>query len=213
MSTLTNLSNQVKLGSLREVSDLVRQALDEGIDAQEILDEGLMRGMNELGVKFRDNIVFVPEVLNAAKAFHVGSTILREKFIEEGIIPFGKAVIGTVEGDLHDLGKNLVKFMFEGVGLEVIDLGSDVSDKDVVDAIKKYKPDIVALSTMLTTSMLQLKVTIEAITAAGLRDEVKIVVGGAPVSRSFSQSIGADYYFDDAATAAKELRDLKVGVR
>ena len=208
MNTLTNLANQVKKGSLRGVSELVMLALEEGFSAQEILDNGLMRGMNDLGVKFRDNVVFVPEVLNAAKAFNVGTAMLREEFTEEDLGILGTVVLATVEGDLHDLGKNIVKYMFEGVGLRVIDLGSNVSADKIVEAVKQHDPQIVALSALLTTTMLQLKVTIEAISDAGLRSGVKVVVGGAPISKSFSQSIGADYYFDDAAAAAKTMREV-----
>ena len=208
MNTLTNLANQVKNGSLRGVSELVMLALEEGFSAQDILDNGLMRGMNDLGVKFRDNVVFVPEVLNAAKAFNVGTALLREEFTEDDIGILGTVVLATVEGDLHDLGKNIVKYMLEGVGLRVIDLGSNVSAERIVEAVKQHNPDIVALSALLTTTMLQLKVTIDAITEAGMRQSVKVVVGGAPISKSFSQSIGADYYFDDAAAAAKALREI-----
>jgi 5-methyltetrahydrofolate--homocysteine methyltransferase len=179
------------------------QALDEGISAQKILDEGLLKGMNELGVMFKNNEVFVPEVLMAAKALNAGTEILKAKMLEEGIDSIGTVVIATVAGDMHDIGKNLVRMMMEGAGFKMIDLGIDVSAEKIIDAIKENNPDIVALSALLTTTMEHQRDIVKAIEAAGLRDNVKIMIGGAPITDEFCADIGADSYTPDAAAAAE----------
>ena len=202
MELLEKISDSLQLGKARDVKALVQQAIDEGVPAQRILDEGLLDGMGKLGLKFKNNEVFVPEVLVAARALNMGTEVLKAKLLEEGVMRIGKVVIGTVKGDLHDIGKNLVRMMLEGAGFEVIDIGVDVGEEAFVEAVKEYKPRIVCLSALLTTTMTQQAVVIEALKAAGLRDSVKIMVGGAPITQSFADQIGADAYTPDASTAA-----------
>jgi len=163
----------------------------------------LLDGMAKLGVKFKNNEVYVPEVLIAARALNKGIELLKPYLIDEGIQPVGKVVLATVKGDLHDIGKNLVKMMLIGAGFEVVDLGVDVPEQTIVSAIKEHKPNIVALSALLTTTMTQQEEVVKAIKAAGLRESVKVMVGGAPVTQSFCDSIGADAYTSDAASCAE----------
>ena len=203
MSTLENLSEAVQKGRVKDVLALIEAGLAEGIAAQRLLDEGLLRGMSLLGVRFKNNEVFVPEVLIAARALNKGTELLKPRLIEAGVEPKGRAVIGTVKGDLHDIGKNLVKMMLEGAGFEVVDLGVDVADEAFVDAVREHAPDLLCLSALLTTTMGQQRSVIEAVTAAGLRDRVKILVGGAPITQAFCDEIGADGYAPDAASAAE----------
>jgi 5-methyltetrahydrofolate--homocysteine methyltransferase len=202
MSGYEDLSAAVFEGSQDKVIALVQQLLEEGESAQNILNEGLLTGMGKLGVMFKNNEVFVPEVLVAARALNAGTAALKEKFVEEGVKPIGKVVIATVAGDLHDIGKNLVKLMMEGSGFEVIDLGVDVSDENIVSAVEEHKPDILALSALLTTTMNHQGTVIQALEEAGIRDSVKIIVGGAPITEDFSVRIGADLFALDAAGAA-----------
>jgi 5-methyltetrahydrofolate--homocysteine methyltransferase len=208
MAILEEISGMVQKGKAKDVVSLVNQALEEGHSAQEILDKGLLKGMGELGVRFKNNEVFVPEVLVAARALNQGSAILKEKLVEEGAKAIGTVVIATVAGDLHDIGKNLVRMMMEGVGLTVIDLGVDVSDEKIVEAVKEHNPDIVALSALLTTTMDQQSSVIKALQEAGVRDKVKVMVGGAPITPSFCEAIGADSYTPDASTAAEVAKSL-----
>jgi 5-methyltetrahydrofolate--homocysteine methyltransferase len=202
MELLEKISEYLQLGKARDVKALVQQAIDEGVPAQRILDDGLLDGMGKLGLKFKNNEVFVPEVLVAARALNMGTEVLKAKLLEEGVMRIGKVVIGTVKGDLHDIGKNLVRMMMEGAGFEVIDIGVDVSEEDFVAAVKEYKPQIVCLSALLTTTMNQQAAVIEALKAAGVRDSVKVMIGGAPITQSFADQIGADAYTPDASTAA-----------
>lgn len=202
MELLEKISDSLQLGKARDVKGLVQQAIDEGVPAQRILDEGLLDGMGKLGLKFKNNEVFVPEVLVAARALNMGTEVLKAKLLEEGVMRIGKVVIGTVKGDLHDIGKNLVRMMLEGAGFEVIDIGVDVGEEAFIEAVKEYKPQILCLSALLTTTMNQQSVVIEALKAAGLRNSVKIMVGGAPITQSFADQIGADAYTPDASTAA-----------
>ncbi len=203
MSTVEMLSEAVQKGRVKDVLTLIEAGLEEGLSAQELLDEGLLKGMSLLGVRFKNNEVFVPEVLLAARALNKGSEALKPRLIEAGVAAKGRAVIGTVKGDLHDIGKNLVKMMLEGSGFEIVDLGVDVSDEAFVAAIQQHRPDVLCLSALLTTTMGQQRSVVEAVTAAGLRDEVKILVGGAPVTQRFCTEIGADGYAPDAASAAE----------
>jgi 5-methyltetrahydrofolate--homocysteine methyltransferase len=203
MSIVENLGNAVYKGKAKEVVTLVNEALEEGITAQEILEQGLLKGMGELGVKFKNNEVFVPEVLVAARALNKGTEILKEKLLEEGVEPIGRAVICTVKGDLHDIGKNLVKMMLEGSGFEIIDLGIDIHEDKVVEAVKDLQPQIVLMSALLTTTMNECGVVIKALEDAGVREQVKVMVGGAPLTQTFADSIGADGYTADAASAAE----------
>jgi len=202
MSTLSDIAELVQKGKAQDVADLVSKAIDEGIPAQQILDEGLLKGMGELGVKFKNNEVFVPEVLIAARALNKGTDTLKEKLVDLDVKAVGKVVIATVAGDLHDIGKNLVKLMLEGSGFEVIDLGTDVPADKIVDAINEYNPDVLALSALLTTTMAAQGDVIKALEAAGIRDKVKVIVGGAPITQAFADEIGADGFSEDASGAA-----------
>ena len=202
MSVLTDISEALQKGKAKIVSQLVTQALEEGVSPESILNEGLLSGMSEVGEKFSKNEVFVPEVLIAARAMNAGTAILKPYLSAEGIQPKGKVCIGTVEGDLHDIGKNLVKMMLEGKGIEVIDLGTDVSAEKFVSTAISEDCRIICCSALLTTTMNVMKEVVEKAKEMGVRDKVKIMVGGAPVTQSFCDSIGADAYTSDAASAA-----------
>ena len=206
MSILENISESLQKGKAKEVVSLIEEALANSIPAQDILDKGLLHGMSLLGVKFKNNEVFVPEVLVAARALNKGTEVLKPKLIEAGVKPIGKVVICTVKGDLHDIGKNLVRMMLEGAGFEVIDLGVDIDEVKILQAVKEHNPDILCLSALLTTTMSQQGIVIEALKAAGLRDKLKVMVGGAPVTQSFCESIHADAYCQDAASAAETAK-------
>ena len=203
MSTLENLSEAVQAGRVKEVLALIEAGLDEGLSAKALLDQGLLTGMNLLGVKFKNNEVFVPEVLIAARALNKGTELLKPLLIAAGVEPKGTAVIGTVQGDLHDIGKNLVKMMLEGSGFAVVDLGVDVTADQFIEALREHSPDLLCLSALLTTTMEQQRAVVEAVADAGLRDQVKILVGGAPITQGYCAEIGADGYAPDAASAAE----------
>ena len=202
MSVIIEISEFVQAGRRKNVKDLCQAALSDGCSAKIILNEGLIAGMMAIGEKFKKNEVYVPEVLIAARAMGAGVEVLKPYLTKEGVEPVGKAVICTVKGDLHDIGKNLVKMMLEGVGIECIDLGTDVTAEQVVEAVKSSGAKVVALSSLLTTTMEYHKDVIDALTESGLRDDVKVMIGGAPVSEDFANQIGADAYTADAATAA-----------
>jgi corrinoid protein of di/trimethylamine methyltransferase len=204
MSITSAISENLQQGKAKAVKELVQQAIDEGMDVKVILEEGLLAGMSIIGAKFRNNEVYVPDVLIAARAMNAGSQLLKPLLISSGVKAAGKVVLGTVKGDLHDIGKNLVKMMMEGKGLEVIDVGIDVSAEKFVSTAKETGAQIVACSALLTTTMTEIKTVVEAITAAGMRDQVTIMIGGAPVTDSFCKQVGADIYTPDAATAAEE---------
>lgn len=202
MSTLVEIGNALEKGKKKLVVQYVQQALEEGLSAQEILTEGLLPGMDRVGVKFRANEIFVPEVLVAARAMNAGAALLKPLLAEEGAESLGKMVLGTVKGDLHDIGKNLVKMMVEGKGIEVIDLGVDVEPQAFIQAAIENDADIIGCSALLTTTMPVMGDVVKAAEEAGIRDKVKIMIGGAPVTQDFCDSIGADYYTEDAASAA-----------
>lgn len=202
MSILVEISENLQRGKAKVVKELVQQAIDQGIPARQILEEGLLSGMNIVGEKFKANEVFVPEVLVAARAMNMGTTLLKPLLAESGVKATGKVCIGTVKGDLHDIGKNLVKMMMEGKGLEVVDLGVDVPPERYIEAVKNEGCQIICCSALLTTTMGVMGEVVKAAQEAGLRDKVKIMVGGAPVTDNFCQQIGADKYTPDAATAA-----------
>jgi len=202
MSLLLEISESLQKGNAKGVKALVQQAIDEGYPAKKILDEGLLSGMGIIGEKFKNNEIFVPEVLVAARAMNMGAALLKPLLVQAGVKPCGKACIGTVKGDLHDIGKNLVKMMLEGKGLEVIDLGTDVSPETFVDTAIKENCQIICLSALLTTTMSGMADVVRAAEAAGIRDKVKIMVGGAPLTDAFCKKIGADAYASDAASAA-----------
>lgn len=204
MSLLEDVSLALQAGRAPKVKELVQQAVDEGIPAKDVLEQGLLSGMSVVGEKFKNNEVFVPEVLIAARAMNAGVAILKPYLTEAGVEAKGTAVIGTVKGDLHDIGKNLVKMMLEGRGLNVIDLGVDVEPERFVQAAIDNEADIICCSALLTTTMGEMKHVVEGAAAKGIRDKVKIMIGGAPVTQSFCDSIGADCYTADAASAADE---------
>jgi len=206
MVDLNNVSEALQRGDAEKVAELVKQALEENLLPKDILENGLIKGMEIIGVKFKKNEVYVPEVLIAARAMHAGMSILRPKLIETGVKNIGTIAIGTVKGDLHDIGKNLVKMMLEGAGFEVIDLGVDVSTDKFVAAVKEHKPNIIGMSALLTTTMVNMAEVIKALEAAGLRDKVKIMIGGAPITQNYADQIGADGYSPDAASAVDKAK-------
>ena len=201
---LSQISEQLQKGKAKVVKQLVQEAIDAGISAQEILEKGLIVGMNVVGEKFRNNEIFVPEVLVAARALNMGSALLKPLLAADGVKASGKVCIGTVQGDLHDIGKNLVKMMMEGKGLEVIDLGTDVSAETFVNTAIEQDCQIICCSALLTTTMPVMEDVVKAAEAAGIRSKVKIMIGGAPVTAEFCQQIGADAYTPDAASAADQ---------
>ena len=201
MEILNEISTLLQKGKAKDVKELVTKALDEGIPAQQILDEGLLSGMNVIGEKFKNNEVFVPEVLIAARAMNAGVEILKPVLVAGGTEAKGVAVLGTVKGDLHDIGKNLVKMMLEGKGLEVVDLGVDVSADQFVSAAKEHDADVICCSALLTTTMGEMKEVVDKVKSEGL--DVKVMIGGAPVTQSYCDQIGADRYTSDAASAAE----------
>jgi 5-methyltetrahydrofolate--homocysteine methyltransferase len=195
-------------GKLNEVPDLVQNALDEGLEPTKILENGLVVGMNEVGQRFKAGSMFVPEVLRSARTMHAGQELLRPLLAEGGANLGGKVVLGTVKGDLHDIGKNLVGMMCEGAGFEVIDLGFNLEPEKFIEAIKTHQPSIVGMSALLTTTMRAMGHTIKAMEEAGLRDKVKVMVGGAPVDADFAERIGADGYGHNAASGAEMAKKL-----
>lgn len=205
---LEKMASKLYEGREKEVAELVQKALDEGMPPGDILQGGLIVGMDQVGRDFKAGEMFVPEVLIAARAMHAGMKVLRPLLAESEASSVGKYLIGTVKGDLHDIGKNLVKMMLEGAGFETIDLGTDVEPEAFVDAVREHQPQLVGMSALLTTTMVQMKATIEALQEAGVRDSVKIMVGGAPVTEVFAREIGADAYAPDAASAVDVAREL-----
>lgn len=206
MANYEEMSTLLQRGKAKDLAALVSEELAAGTAPKDILTKGLIVGMGIIGEKFKNNEIFVPEVLIAARAMNAALAVLKSALAETGVEPVGTAVICTVKGDLHDIGKNLVKMMIEGTGIRVIDLGTDCSAEKVVDAVREYHADIVCLSSLLTTTMMYHRDIIEALKAAGLRDRVKVMVGGAPVTQAFADEIGADAYTPDAASAAEKAR-------
>ena len=202
MVILSDISEKMQQGRGKVVAELVQAALDEGCNPEKILNEGLLSGMNVVGEKFKNNEVYVPEVLVAARAMNMGVSVLKPYLAASGVKATGKVCIGTVQGDLHDIGKNLVKMMMEGKGLEVVDLGTDVSAESFVQTAIEQNCQIICCSALLTTTMGVMADVVKAAEAAGIRDKVKIMIGGAPINQAFCDSIGADCYTVDAASAA-----------
>jgi 5-methyltetrahydrofolate--homocysteine methyltransferase len=196
-------------GNVEAVAELVQDALDSGMEPADVLNDALLAGMDQVGRDFKEGVLFVPEVLFAARSMQAGMDVLRPLLADSDIASSGKYVLGTVKGDMHDIGKNLVRMMLEGGGFEAIDLGVDVDPETFVDAVREHKPDLLGMSALLTTTMAQMKVTIDALIEAGLRDSVKIVIGGAPVTADFARQIGADAFAEDAATAVDVARELR----
>jgi 5-methyltetrahydrofolate--homocysteine methyltransferase len=197
-------------GKMDEVKKLTQETLDRGESAEAVLKEGLLQAMERIGVKFKSGEVYIPEVLIAARAMHAGMAVLKPVLSHSKYSMTGKVIVGTVKGDLHDIGKNLVIMMLEGGGFEVIDLGIDIPADKFVEAIKTHQPQVVGLSALLTTTMREMKTTIEVIEKAGLRSQVKMIVGGAPLTEKFAKEIGADGYAPDAASAVDVVKSLLV---
>jgi corrinoid protein of di/trimethylamine methyltransferase len=208
MSILVEISENLQKGRAKNVKELVQKAIDEGFNANEILEEGLLHGMGIIGEKFKNNEVYVPDVLIAARAMNAGTELLKPLLIDSGVKAKGKVVLGTVKGDLHDIGKNLVRMMMEGKGLEVVDLGVDVPAEKFIETAIEINADIIACSALLTTTMTEMKNVVEKVKSSQLSGKVKIMIGGAPVTDNFRESIGADAYSPDAASAAEKALSL-----
>ncbi len=208
MADFESLANAVIECNLGKALELTQKAVDEGAKPADIINQGLIAGMNVVGQRFRKGDMYVPEVLMAAKAMNEGMNIVKPLLVEGDVPEAGKVILGTVAGDLHDIGKNLVGMMMESGGLQVVDLGVDIAPEKFAEAVRKYKPDVIGLSALLTTTMLVMKDTIEVLQEEGLRDQVKIIVGGAPVTADFAQEIGADGWAPDAASAKDLVLEL-----
>ncbi len=208
MIILNEILTALQAGNAKLVQSKTVEALEKQIPPEDILNRGLIAAMEEVGQKFKEGDIFLPEVIMAAKAMQSALDCLRPVLEKTGVKPVGKAVIGTVKGDQHDIGKNLVSMMMVGAGIEVIDLGVDVPADKFVEAVRQSKAQVLALSALLTTTMLQQRVVIEELRKAGIRENVKVMVGGAPVTESFAKQIGADVYAKDAGSAAQKARQL-----
>lgn len=205
---LSKISTAVIEGNKEDTARWTQDALNDGLDAQVVLNDGLMPGMDYVGVEFRAGNMYVPEVLRSARAMQASMDLLKPLLIEGGVEMLGKVLLGTVKGDMHDIGKNLVSMMCEGAGFEVKDLGKDVAPEDFVVAVKEFEPDVLGMSALLTTTMRAMGQTINALQEAGVRDSVKIMVGGAPVTKSFADQIGADGYASNAAAAVDLAKEF-----
>ena len=201
--TLNEISEWLQKGRAPKVKAAVTKALEEGIPASEILEDGLLAGMDIIGQKFKNNEVFVPEVLVAAREMNRGVEILRPYLVEDGVETKGTVILGTVKGDMHDIGKNLVRMMMEGKGLEVIDIGVDVPTESFLDAAREHNAKLICCSALLTTTMGEMKNVVDAVKASEMNGKVKIMIGGAPITQTFCEQIGADCYTPDAASAAE----------
>ncbi len=211
MAELQEIAEKIIAGKADEVRSLVKEAIDEGQDVSKILNEGLVAGMSVVGEKFKKNEFYVPEVLIAARAMKAGMELLNPILLEKNIKGVGTMVLGTVRGDLHDIGKNLVGMMLEGAGFEVIDLGVDVASEKFIQAAKENNANLVGLSALLTTTMLAMKDVTQAVEKAGLKGKVKVMIGGAPITQDYADEIGADGYAPDAASAADTAKELLKG--
>ena len=205
---LGKMAESLIAGKIDEVVNLTKEALDGGAAPADILDQGLLAGMDVVGQRFKAEEMFIPEVLRCAKCMHGAMDILRPLLAETGAEPIGTLIIGTVKGDLHDIGKNLVGMMFEGAGFEVVDIGIDKEPQVFVDAIKEHNAKLIGMSALLTTTMPKMGETINAIKEAGIRDQVKILVGGAPITAALAEEIGADGYASNAASAVDKGKEL-----
>ena len=212
MADLQAIAENIIKGQAPKVQELVNEALADGTPVRVILHEGLIAGMNVVGEKFKNNEFYVPEVLIAARAMKQGMELIRPRLIEEKVEPLGKASIGTVKGDLHDIGKNLVAMMLEGAGIEVIDLGIDVSPEKFIDSVKTQGAQVICMSALLTTTMPSMQTTVEAVKESGLTD-VRVMIGGAPVTQAYADQIGANGYAPDAASAAEIAKELIEGLK
>lgn len=205
---LEKIAKELITGNEAEVKRLAQEALDKGANAREIIDNGLLAGMDVVGKRFKAGDMFIPEVLKCARCMHGAMDILKPLLAEGDMAGAGTVVIGTVEGDLHDIGKNLVAMMLQGAGFKVIDLGANIKPQDFVEAVKEHNPDIVGMSALLTTTMPKMEETIKALTEAGIRDQIKIMAGGAPVTKDFVNKIGGDAYGANAASASEKAKAL-----
>jgi 5-methyltetrahydrofolate--homocysteine methyltransferase len=208
MDTLKILTDQLIVGQADQVSQLTRQSLEEGFEPLEILNSGLIPGMDEVGRRFKEGEMYVPDVLIAARAMRAGMDVLRPLLTQSEVPSLGTVLLGTIQGDLHDIGKNLVGIMLEGAGFEVIDLGVDVSPQRFVEAVQEHQPRIIGMSALLTVTMMGMKKVLMDLQTAGLRDRIVAMVGGAPVTQAFAQEIGADGYAHDAVSAVSTAKDL-----
>jgi 5-methyltetrahydrofolate--homocysteine methyltransferase len=202
MTIFEQIADEVQKGHADSVGELTKECLSQDIPAEEIMNNGLVSGMEIVSEKFKNNEIFIPEVLISARAMNAGLAILKPLLVESKVQPKGKVVIGTVKGDLHDIGKNIVAMLLQGAGFDVIDLGADVPKEKFLESVKKENADILGMSALLTTTMLYMKETIEALKAEGIRQDVKVIIGGAPVTESYASQIEADGYAPDAASAA-----------
>ena len=208
MSVLDQIADKIIVGDYKVTPGLVQQALGQGMKPQEIIDKGLVAGMDVVGARFKADEMFIPEVLLSAKTMHAGMAVLQPLLVEGGSGQRECVILGTVKGDVHDIGKNLVGMMFTGGGFKVVDIGTGQPAEAFLNAAKENGARAVAMSALLTTTMNEMKVVINALSNAGLRNSLKVLVGGAPVSESFAQSIGADGYAPDAGSAVEKLREL-----
>ena len=208
MVNLQEIADNLIKGQAKKVVELTNAAINEGIEPAKILGEGLIAGMNVVGQKFKACEFYVPEVLIAARAMKGAMEVLKPKLLESGVQPIAKIAIGTVKGDLHDIGKNLVSMMLQGAGFEIVDLGVDVTPEKFIESVKTQGVTLVGMSALLTTTMPSMKVAIDAMKEAGIRNNVKIMIGGAPVSQAYSDEIGADGYSADAASAVEKAKEL-----
>jgi len=213
MDILKEISEYLQQGDNERVSPLTKRAVEEEIPPKEILDKALIAGMNIIGEKYRDHEIFLPDVLLAAKAMYAGMDVLKPLFIKEGIPSIGKVVIGTVHGDLHDVGKNLVGIMLKGAGFEVIDLGNNVPPEKFIETAKEENAAVIGMSALLTTTMQVMRRVVELLKEEGLSDRIKTIIGGAPVSVEFAQEIGADAYGYDSSNAVECVKNLIKNVR
>lgn len=208
MVDLAILADAVIRGDAKESARLTREGLDDGVSPERLLHDGLMAGLAVIGAQFKVNAIYVPEVLVAARAMKAGMAVLRPRLVETGARPLGTVVAGTVKGDLHDIGKSLVCMMLEGAGFQVIDLGNNVAPERFIQAVKDHDAQLVGMSSLLTTTMLNMAATIEALKAGGVRERVRVMVGGAPVTQEFAERIGADAYAENAGAAVETARAL-----
>ncbi|MCD6471628.1 corrinoid protein, partial [Candidatus Aerophobetes bacterium] len=206
MVDLNELKENVINGKADEVKELTQKALGEGQDIEKVLNEALIGGMDIVGEKFKRNEFYVPEMLISARAMKAGMAVLRPLLVNKGVKGLGKVVIGTAQGDLHDIGKNLVEMMLEGAGFEIINLGTDVPSEKFVEAVKENNAQLIGVSALLTTTMLSMKDVVKAVEKEGLKDKVKIIIGGAPVTQNYADEIGADGYAPDAASAVDKAK-------
>jgi len=208
MTDFQGIADSIIVGNAKLAKSLTEEAVQEGHPPKEILDEGLIAGMNVVGVRFRKNEIYVPEVLISARAMKAALEILRPLLTQTGIEPKGRVVLGTVKGDLHDIGKNLVGMMLEGAGFKIIDLGIDVSPEKFASSVEQEHPDVLGMSALLTTTMIGMKAVIDVLEAKNLRDKVRVIIGGAPVTQNYCDEIGADGYSPDSASAVDLVKRL-----